>query len=76
MTTFSKNERFSAAYIDPEEDRWGMWQVTEWTNHTYNEQGGIIARSGKKVTQCISEEVAINLATELNLKWQLQNEQD
>ena len=76
LTTFSKNERFSAAYIDPEEDRWGMWQVTEWTNHTYNEQGGIIARSGKKVTTCISEEVAINLATELNLKWQLQNEQD
>lgn len=76
MTTFNKNERFSAVYHDPEEDRSGMWQVTEWTNNTCNEQGSIVARSGKKVTTCISEEVAINLATELNLKWQLQNEQD
>jgi hypothetical protein len=76
LTTFDKNERFSAVYHDAEEDRSGMWQVTEWTKLTYNENHEVIARSGKKAYDCLSEEVAINVATELNLKWKLQNEQD
>jgi hypothetical protein len=38
--------------------------------------GEVVARSGKKAYDCFSEEVAINVATELNLKWKLQNEQD
>jgi hypothetical protein len=76
LTTFDKNERFSANYHDPEEDRRGGWVVTEWTNFTYNDMGDVVARSGKKAYDCFSEDVAINVATELNLKWKLQNEQD
>lgn len=76
MTTFNKNERFSARYHDSEEDRRGGWSVTEWLTYTYDNQREITGRSGKKVTDCSSQEAAINLATTLNLKWKLENEQD
>ena len=76
MHAYDVNERFSANYHDPSDDRRGGWTVTEWLQFTHDSKGNVIGRSGKKVTSCISEEVAINLATELTLKWRLQNEQD
>lgn len=75
MTSFT-TERFTPSYHDSEIDRRGGWSVTEWLSYTYSDQGEITGRSGKKVTDCSSEEVAVNLATTLNLKWKLENEQD